>query len=165
MSFASKVRDLIVSIADWFYPYFSRFMPKDTFLYLMCGGGNMVLDTFLYFIAYNFILHKQLIDFGYIAISPHVMALFMAFCITFPTGFLLNKYVTFTQSTLRGRVQLFRYSVTVIMCVVQNYIFIKLFVEVFHWYPTVSKLITTILVTIYSYFSQKHFTFKRIVAK
>lgn len=160
MTFAYKIRDLIINIIDWFYPPFRKFLPIETFRYAVCGGGNTALDIFLFFINYNFILHKSILNLGIVSISPHVAAFMMSFCITFPTGFLLAKYVTFTESDLRGRVQLFRYMVTVATCILLNYIFIKLFVEVFHWYPTFSKIITTIIVTVYSYFSQKHYTFK-----
>jgi len=158
---ASKVRDIILIIIDWFYPLVSRFIPRETFLYLVCGGGNTLLDIFLYFISYNYILDKQMLDLGFVSISPHIAAFMISFCITFPLGFLLAKYITFSQSDLRGRIQLFRYGVTVFMCIIMNYVFIKLFVEIFHWYPTMSKIVTTLIVAIYSYFSQKHYTFKQ----
>lgn len=41
-----------------------------------------------------------------------------------------------------------------------NYIFIKLFVEQFHLYATVAKILTTIIVVSFSYLTQKNFTFK-----
>jgi len=160
MTFASKTRDLIVGIADWFYPWFSRYLSRETFLYLVCGGGNTVLDIFLYFISYNFILNKQIVDLGFIAISPHIAAFMISFCITFPLGFLLAKYITFSQSDLRGHIQLFRYGMTVLVCILMNYFFIKLFVEYFHWYPTISKTIATIFIALFSYVSQKHYTFR-----
>ena len=161
MAVARKIRDVIVYILDWFYPWFSRYLSRETFLYLACGGGNMVFDLFLYFISYNFILHKQIVDFGFVAVSPYILAFIMSFCITFPLGFLLAKYITFTQSDLRGRIQLFRYGVTVVTCILLNYVFLKLFVEYFHWYPTISKSIATVIIAIYSYLSQKHYTFKQ----
>ena len=162
MIIASKVKEFIVTLAEWFYPPFSRILSRQTYLYLVFGGGNTVLDIFLYFIFYNFVLDKQILDLGFVSISPHIAAFVLAFCITFPLGFLLAKYITFTQSDLKGRVQLFRYGLTVAMCILQNYLFLKLFVEIFGWYPTVSKMITTAIVAIYSYISQKHFTFKVI---
>jgi len=161
MIIASKARDIIVCIVDWFYPYFSRFLSRETFLYLVCGGGNMVLDLFLYFISYNFILHKQILDLGFVAISPHITAFLISFSITFPLGFLLAKYITFSQSVIKGRIQLFRYGVTVFMCIFLNYVFLKLFVEQFHWYPTISKAVATVIIAIYSYLSQKHYTFRQ----
>jgi putative flippase GtrA len=161
MIIASAARDIIVRIVDWFYPYFSRYLSRETFQYVVCGGGNTLLDLVLYFISYNYILHKQILDLGIVSISPHIAAFIMSFCITFPLGFLLAKYITFSQSVLRGRIQLFRYGVTVVMCILMNYGFLKLFVENFHWYPTISKAIATVIIAIYSYLSQKHYTFRQ----
>jgi putative flippase GtrA len=52
----------------------------------------------------------------------------------------------------------------VLGCLILNYIFLKLFVEVFGWYPTPSKLATTVFVVAFSYFMQKYFTFKALEA-
>ncbi|MCS6819692.1 MAG: GtrA family protein, partial [Chitinophagales bacterium] len=94
-----------------------------------------------------------------IAISPHIGAFLLAFSITFPLGFYLMRTVVFTDSYLRGRVQLFRYFSVVMFSLFLNYIFIKFFVEVCHFYPTVSKIITTAIVIVFSYFSQRKFSF------
>jgi putative flippase GtrA len=59
-------------------------------------------------------------------------------------------------------VQLFRYFVLVLICLLLNYIFIKLFVEQFHIYPTVAKIFTTVIVVSFSYLTQKHYTFKAV---
>jgi putative flippase GtrA len=57
-------------------------------------------------------------------------------------------------------VQLFRYFVLVIICIGLNIIFIKLFVEQFHIYPTIAKIFTTVIVVSFSYLTQKNFTFR-----
>ena len=150
----------IISFIDFFYPPFSRIMPIQTFRYAACGGGNTLLDIFIYFIAYNFILHKQDLSLGFMVFKPHIAAIIISFCVSFPTGFFLMRNVVFTESTLQGRVQLFRYFVLVLVCLLLNYIFIKLFVEQFHIYPTVAKVFTTIIVVSFSYLTQKNFTFK-----
>jgi putative flippase GtrA len=144
---------------DRMYKPFKGLIPYDTFRYGLCGGTNTALDIFLYFIFYNFILKKQLVHLGFITISPYIAAFLIVFPITFTTGFILAKYITFTQSTLRGRIQLMRYGITVLLSIFLNYVFLKILVETFHIYPTPSKLITTCFVVIFSYFSQKHFTF------
>jgi len=41
-----------------------------------------------------------------------------------------------------------------------NYVFLKLFLEYFHIYPTISKIMTTGIVVIFSYLTQKHYAFK-----
>ncbi|MCU4156694.1 GtrA family protein [Carboxylicivirga sp. A043] len=154
------IRNFIISILDWFYPLFRKYLPRQTYNYAACGGANTLFDILLYFITYNFVLNKQVIDIGIVAISPHIAAFVFVFPITFTTGFLLSKYITFTESNLRGRIQLFRYGLTVFGSIILNYLLLKLFVEVLGLYPTVSKILTTIVVVGYSYVCQKYFTFR-----
>jgi len=135
-------------------------MPLQTFRYAACGGFNTFLDIFVYFISYNFILKKQVLDLGFFAFKPHIAAFIMSFLVSFPTGFWLMRHVVFTDSILHGRVQLFRYFVLVVICIVLNYVFIKLFVEHFHIYPTIAKIFTTAIVVSFSYLTQKNYTFK-----
>lgn len=149
-----------IGVINWFYKPFGKFIPKETFTYATTGGFNTALDIFLYFVFYNFILNKQIVDLGFIAISPYIAAFLFVFPITFTTGFLLAKYVTFTESLLRGRKQLFRYMLTVAGAILLNYLLLKLFVEQFHIWPTISKAITTVIVVIYSYVAQRYFTFQ-----
>jgi putative flippase GtrA len=155
----------IVSFIDFFYPPFRRFMPEQTFRYAACGGANTFLDIFIFFISYNYVLHKQMLDLGFVVFKPHIAAFIISFCISFPTGFFLMRHIVFTESTLHGKVQLFRYFLLVSICVALNYFFIKLFVEQFHIYPTIAKILTTVIVIAFSYLTQKHFTFKVNQAK
>jgi putative flippase GtrA len=163
-----KIRDLLIKVIDWFYPPFSKYVPLETFRYGATGGMNTAFDIFLYFIFYNFVFDKQIFNLGFISISPHIAAFLFVFPVTFSTGFILAKYVTFTQSVLKGRIQLFRYGVSVTGSILLNYFLLKLFVDGFGWWATASKIVTTLIVVVYSYVLQKHFTFrtgKRALAK
>lgn len=136
-------------------------MDLQTFRYLALGGSNMLLDIFLYFISYNFILDKEIVYvpvFG--AISPHIGAFILAFSITFPIGFMLMKSMVFTESVLKGRIQLFRYFSVAMLNIFLNYALLKLFVEQFGFYPTPSKILTTAVIVISTYILQRSFTFK-----
>jgi len=155
------MRKKIVSFIDFFYPPFKKFMPLQTFRYAVCGGSNMLLDIVIYFISYNFILHKQILNLGFIAFEPYTAALWMAFCISFPTGFLLSKYIVFNSSQLRGRIQLFRYILIVAVNLVLNYAILKILVEEMHFYPTIARIFATCFVVTFSYLSQKHFKIGR----
>ena len=150
----------IQNILDFFYPLFKRFFDKTTYRYAACGGANTVFDLLLFFIGYNFIFKKQLVELPFIVISPHIAAFLLAFLFSFPTGFYLMRYVVFKESSLNGRVQLFRYFISVCLSLFLNYVFLKLFVEQLHIYPTVSKLINTFIVVGFSYVAQKYFSFK-----
>jgi len=155
-----ELKDLMIRLLDSIYQPFRRVIPPETFRYAATGGFNTLFDIFLYFVFYHFILEKQVVEMGFIAISPHIAAFLFVFPITFSSGFLLAKYITFTSSSIRGRVQLTRYALTVAGSILLNYVLLKFFVENLYIWPTVSKMITTIVVVAYSYVVQRYFTFK-----
>jgi len=153
-------RQFLLSFIDFFYKPFKKILPLQTFRYAAAGGANTVFDITLFSLAYNFIFKKQNFDLGMFTLSPHIASLVFAFCFSLPSGFYLNRYVVFQDSGLKKRAQLSRYLVVVFICIIFNYLLLKLFVEYFGWYPTPSKILTTALVIIFSYSSQTYFFFK-----
>ena len=158
------IRNLILGVVDIFYPLFSKVMPLQTFRYAACGGFNTILDITLFFISYNFILHKQPVHIAFLTIGPHIAAFLIGFCVTFPIGFYLSRYVVFQATSVGKREQLRKYFVVVSGCLFLNYGFLKLFVDVFGWYPTPSKLLTTVFVVMFSYLTQKNYTFRHAMS-
>lgn len=154
------MRKTIEGVLDFFYPFFRRFMDKTTFRYAACGGANTVFDILLFFVSYHFILRKQMVELSFLVVSPHIAAFLMAFLISFPVGFLLMRFIVFQDSYLKGRIQLFRYFLSVCVNLFLNYVFLKILVERMHFFPTVSKIITTFFVVGFSYMAQKHYSFK-----
>jgi len=154
------MKNKIDDTLDFFYPLFSRFMDRQTYRYAASGGSNTMLDIFLFFISYNFIFRKLDVHFGFVTISPHVAAFLFAFLFTFPIGFFLMRHIVFTDSNVKGRIQLFRYFMVVLLCFCLNYVFLKFFVEQLHVFPTLAKILTTFIVIGVSYLSQKYFTFR-----
>jgi putative flippase GtrA len=155
-----KIKNAIFSVLDIFYPLFKRFMPLQTYHYAACGGVNTLLSLSVYFVSYNYILHKQVLDLGFIAFKPHIAALFMSFVVSLPVGFYLSMYVIFQGSYLKRRVQFFRYFIVIIFCMLIDYIGLKILVEYLGWYPTIAKLVNTIFIILFNYFSQRHFSFR-----
>jgi putative flippase GtrA len=155
-----KIRSLILRFVDLFYPPFKKVMTLQMFRYAACGGGNTFLNIFLYYIIYHYILKEQVMETGVIAVSPHIAAFLFAFCLTFPIGFYLSMYVVFQGSYLRRRIQLLRYFGVALACIFLNYFLLKIFVEKFGWYPTPSLMVTTGFVILFSYVSQRHFSFR-----
>ncbi len=154
------IRLAVSWLIDFFYPFFQSFIPPETFRYAVTGGMNTIFDITLYFLFYNFVLDKQNLDFEFFVISPHIAAFIIVFPITFTSGFLLAKYITFTQSAIHGRVQLIRYGISVSGSIFLNYILLKFFVEYMRLWPTLSKGLATGIVVGYSYFIQRFYTFK-----
>jgi putative flippase GtrA len=135
-------------------------MPLKTYRYAVCGGGNLVLDTVLYFMFYHFVFQKQNVDLGFVVMSPYIASLFFVFPITFLTGFLLMRYITFSESNLAPRIQFFRYFVVSMGAITISYLAMKLLVDIFHLYPTPSRFITIVISVTYSYILQNKFSFK-----
>jgi putative flippase GtrA len=157
-------RDLILPLIDFFYPPFRRLMNLQTFRYAASGGGNVLLGFLIYFISFRYILQETDLHFGFYAFKAHVAALFVSFCITFPVGFFMSKYVVFSDSKMKGKVQLFRYFMICLFNLALNYILLKIFVEIFHIYAVLAQVFTTTIVVIFSYLAQRHFSFKATIA-
>lgn len=156
-----KLSSLLINIIDFTYTPFSKFLSKELYRYGVCGVMNMMLDWVLYFIVYNFILQHQMLNLGFVTLSSHIASLVIVFPITLLTGFWLNKYVTFTQSSLRGINQLMRYMIIVALNLALNYLGLKLFVDICGIYPTPSKMLVTVVCVTVSYLGQKYFTFRK----
>ncbi len=153
---------LLVSFIDSFYFVFKRFVPLKTYRYAICGGGNMLFDLVLYFSFFHFVLSKQDLNLHFIVISPHIASLFFVFPITFISGFLLNKFITFQDSNLSGKTQFIRYLLVAIGAIVLSYICMKILVDFLGFYPTLSRLLTMVISVVYSYLLQSRFSFGKV---
>src|SRR5690606_13028069 len=101
---------LIIQIIDFFYfPIFRKFVPLQTFRYAACGVGNALLNLALYWFSYNFMFKGSLYYLlGIIPMNDYIAAFVFALCFTFAVRLLLNAFVVFRGSRLKGRVRLYR---------------------------------------------------------
>ncbi len=158
MGLAERIRQTI----DLFYRWpFDRIFPREVFRYAACGGGNMVLDAVFYYLLYHYVVGGRFVDLGPVVVSPHIASLALVFPVTFSNGFWLNRNVAFRRSSLRTRIQLVRYLLSVGGAIVLNYICMKIFVEACGFWATPSKLLTTVISAVYSYLAARYFTFRR----
>lgn len=135
-------------------------MGLQTFRYAASGGVNTALGYIIFYIGFKFIFRERPVDLSFFALEAHSAALVLSFCICFPFGFFLMKYVVFSDSKMKGRVQLFRYFMLYVFNLGFNYILLRLFVESLHIYPTFAQIITTAIIILFSYVAQRNFTFK-----
>jgi putative flippase GtrA len=157
--FLETLGQLISKIIDFFYPPFRKYVTLQFFRYGFTGAANVGFSIVLYFIIYNYILHQQMLPLGIFTLSSHIAALVISFPFSNFFGFLLQKYVTFTESDLRGHIQLYRYFIIVFINLAVNAIVLKILVDGFHFWTTPSQIIATLFCVFISYFSQKKFTF------
>lgn len=153
-------RDLVLPLIDFFYPPFRRWMGIQTFRYAASGAANTALGYVIFYIGFKFLFHARPVDLGFMAFEPHSAALLLSFCFSFPFGFFLMKYVVFSDSRMKGRVQLFRYFMLYVFNLGLNYVLLKVFVESLKIYPTIAQVFTTVLIILFSYVAQRNFTFK-----
>jgi hypothetical protein len=157
-------------------------MPLQTFRYAACGGGNMVLGFLVFTGVFHLIANLLHLNLGFInfvistvkignanvlmmqsdviAFKAHSFALSCSSTVVFIVGFLLNKYVVFTSSNLRGSIQLFRYLLATISSFCINYFLLNAMVLYLHVYPVLAQIIVTAIVVTISFFMQQYFTFK-----
>jgi hypothetical protein len=154
------MRKFALKIIDFFYPPFQRWFSLHTFRYMASGGITVSTGIVGYFIIFNYILHQEDVKIGEYLITAPIAALFLESAVTFSVGFMLNKYLVFTQSNLVGRIQLFRYATVYGTNILLNYALMKILIEGFQFYPSVAKALITIVLAIFSYFSQKYFSFR-----
>ena len=155
-----SARDLFLPVIDFFYPPFRRIMNLQAFRYAVSGASNTLVGLSVYIISFKWMLKEEILDIGFFAFESHVAALFISFCFSFPFGFFLMKYLVFSDSNLRGKVQLFRYFLVYLINLCLNYILLKLFVELFHIYPIPAQIFTIAILILFSYVFQRHFTFR-----
>lgn len=152
--------DFLCYVIDFFYPPFRKYMNVQFFRYAATGAMNVGVSLVLYYIAYHYVLKQQMLHLGIVTMSSHIAALAITFPVSNFFGFLLQKYVTFTESELRGHTQLYRYFMVVFINLIINYLFMKLLVDKLCFWPMPSQIIATGCCILISYFSQKRFTFK-----
>ena len=156
------IPDHLRGFLDIFYPIVKKLFSKTTYYYAVCGASNMVLSWLLFYLFYNFVFHQQKwqVPLINLAINAYTISAAICFGISFIIGFTLLKYVVFTESEIKGRVQLFRYGLSALISFVTSYAILRLLIEVFGVYASISNVIASVIVAIISYLIQRNFTFR-----
>ena len=160
-----RVKTLILAIIDFFYPPFKKIVGRQTFRYAVCGGGNAALNLLIFSLCYNLLFTSTYVyPFG-IVITRYIASYIVALSITFPIGFLLNKYVVFQQSNLQGKIQLMRYAALTITNMLLDYSLLHLFIGYFGFWATGSQAFIIIILSLISYLVQTYYSFKTVKPK
>jgi len=154
--------NLIRVAIDFCYAPFSKYMTLQFFRYGITGAANLVFDWILYFLIYNFVLQHKMLGLGFVTLSSHIATLAIKCPIVLFSGFLLQKYVTFSSSDLKGRIQLVRYSGIFFINLIISYMGLKYLVDGLNFYPSPSNMIVSVMTIFISYFSQKQYAFKTL---
>jgi putative flippase GtrA len=151
-----------LAFIDFFYPPFKRVVGQQTFRYAVCGGSNALLNLAVFSLSYNLIFNSAVIyPFG-IAITRYIASYMIALSISFPIGFIFNKYVVFQESNLQGKIQLMRYAALTVTNIFLDYLLLHLLIGYFRFWATGSQAFIIIILSLISYLYQTHYSFKTV---
>lgn len=150
----------IIRFIDFFHPPFSRIIPIETFRYGVTGGSNALLNLIIFYLSYTYVLKAQTVFVGGLTVTPYIAAYLMALSVSFPVGFLLNKYVVFKQSTGKGRHQVLLYAALTLTTLLMHYSLLHFLIGYLGFWATPSEAFIIVLMAVFSYFFQSRVTFR-----
>jgi len=153
----------ILWVLDLVYPIFKKILPYPIYSYLAVGAMNTALNIILFALFYQFILPKQGLFIGSINLASTTLALVISFILTVPTGFWLNRNFAFAEAkkdTNQSATQSIKYFLVVLQGLFSDWSILTGLVLYLGIYPTVAKVLSTMIVLTLNYLLQKHFTFK-----
>ena len=128
--------------------------------YFLTAVTATSVDVFIYFLTYNYVIRKN--DFpisDHFIIGAPTLALMISFCFGLTTNFYLTRKFVFTESDLRVRHQLMRYSAVALGALVLNYFLMNFLIKNFQWYPTVARATAAVCIGVISFVVHKTFSF------
>lgn len=157
------MKKVIQWVLDLIFPIFKRFLPYQVYAYLAVGAINTILNIVLFAVLFQFVLPQSGVVIAGFLVASYTISLLVAFMVTVPTGFWLTKYFAFRredQNSQKSGRQLYRYFLVVLQGLGTDYLIMKGLIIFVGLYPTIAKIISTVLVLTLNYLLQKHFTFK-----
>lgn len=153
---------ILRAFLDIFYPLVSKLMDRTTYYYAVAGSTNLVLGWLMFALLDLYVFQNKIITLPLLDHPVHSYTLVAGICAVFSFlfGFTMMRYVVFTESQLKGRVQFFRYGLSALISATVNWILIKLMVDTFAWNATLCNVFASVVVVTISYFLQRKFSFK-----
>jgi putative flippase GtrA len=153
---------IIRAFLDFFYPIVSRIFDKTTYYYAVAGSTNLVLGWVLFWVLDHWVIHSKTLELPLFKHPVHSYTVIAAVCgvVSFLFGFLMMRYVVFTESQIKGRIQFFRYGLSALISATVNWLLIKLMVDTFAWNASLCNVFASVVVVTISYFLQRKFSFK-----
>lgn len=139
---------------------FSKFLQNKVFRFFFSAGIATLADVIIYFVTFSYILERQAVHLLKTRITAHEFSLMISYSCGVIINFFLTKYAVFTESNLAGRKQFFRFALIAGIGFFANYSLLRLFVEVFDFVPTVSRVFSALSLGVASFYIHRLFTFK-----
>lgn len=140
--------------------FISKALNNKLVRFFMSAGIATLADVIIYFFVINFLFEHQRVYFGVYSASAHTLSLCVSYSCGVAVNFAITKYAVFNESTLAGKKQFSRFALIAFIGFFANYGLLRLFVEVFDFYPTPSRITSALSLGIAAYYIHKFFTFK-----
>ncbi len=127
----------------------------------MSAGVATLVDISVYFIAFNYIYHKQDIQLmDSVIVSAATAALLLSYTAGLITNFTITKFLVFHESDLETHKQLFRYILVAMVVLALNYGLMRYLIRSLEWFPTLARAFSAISIGILSFIIHKTFSFR-----
>ncbi len=130
------------------------------FRYIVSGGFSAAVDISIFTLAFNFLFHKHDVSVGTMVFNAYSVALVISYTFGSLSSFLINKFFVFSARS-SGLNQLIKSLPVYILAFAANLVLLKFFIEIFHLWPTVSRVIAALLVAFVTFNLHKYFTFRQ----
>lgn len=105
-------------------------------------------------------IHKNDLQLtNHLTIGAPTLSLMISFCFGLTTNFYLTRKFVFTESDLRIRHQLMRYTAVALGALVLNYFLMNFLIKEFQWYPTLARATAAVSIGVISFVVHKTFSF------
>ncbi len=138
----------------------NKFFHSKVVRFFLSAGIGMVVDVFVYFIAITYFLSKERIKVFNYQVSAHEISLVVSYSCGVIANFILTKYAVFSESTVKGSKQFFRFSLIAGLGFFANYSLLRFFVEFWDVLPIIARILSALSLGFASYYIHKLFTFK-----
>lgn len=128
--------------------------------FFLSAGVAAVADSIAYYIIINFIINHSDVLIGNKLIKAHEFSFIISYSFGVLVNFIITKFLVFTDSTLKNRQQFSRFVLVACLGFFANYILLKIFVEVFNFWPTFARVAALLSLGIASYYIHRLFTFR-----
>ena len=137
------------------------FIKSKVFRYFISAGVATLVDISIYFIAFQYIYHKEDIHlFNAYIVSAATAALLLSYTAGLITNFLITKFLVFHESDLETHKQLFRYILVAIVVLALNYLLMRYLIRSLEWFPTLARAFSAISIGMLSFIIHKTFSFR-----
>ncbi len=141
------------------YQLLSNVWRVQLFRYLLVAGTAFLVDAFIYFIMYDFVLNEQSVFIGSFEIRAAMFSLLISFTFGFFVNFLLSKFLVF-EKVNNTEIQLLRFILSAGVTFIGNYLLMHLLIEKYFIQAFIARCISAVTFAIVSFVAHKLFSFK-----